>query len=142
MANYYGMGPGIYFLFFCEFSAFDASKADRVAWVALNVPEVGLTMLADECPTLLLLSKPPLVPELTIVTFGGGVTPFANPVDNTFWVLCIINDLAAPALPKVRTFFNITEELHALSIISLVVEILSKSVELAVTTVLIFGVDV
>lgn len=67
------------------------------------------------------------------------MTPFAKPVDNTFWVLCIINDLAAPALPKVRTFFNITDELHALSIISLVVDMLSKSVLLAVTTVLILG---
>ena len=129
-------------MFFWVFSAFEANKADRVAWVALKVPDVGLTMLADECPTLLLFSKPPLVPELTIVTFGGGVTPFAKPVDNTFCVLCIINDLAAPALPKVSTFFSITEELQALSIISLVVEILSKSVELVETTVLIFGVDV
>lgn len=129
---------------FWAFSAFEANKADSVACVALNVPDVGLVIFGDESPILLLLLfiMPPLVPELTIVTLGGGVTPLANPVDNTFWVLCIIKDFVAPALPKVRTFFNITEELHALSIISLVVEILSKSLELAVTTVLIFGVDV
>lgn len=133
----------IHFLFLGEFSAFEANKAERVACVALKVPDVGLTILLEECPTtLLLFSRPPLVPELTIVTFGGGVTPFANPVDKTFCVLCIIKDLAAPALPKVSTFFSITEELQALSIMSLVVEILSKSLELAVTTVLIFGVDV
>lgn len=135
------MGNGTY-LFFGEFSPLDANKAERVACVALKVPDVGLTILPDECPTLLLFSIPPLVPELTIVTFGGGVTPFAKPVESTFCVLCIMNDLVAPALPRVRTFFNITEELHALSIISLVVEMLSKSLELAVTTVLIFGVDV
>lgn len=53
-----------------------------------------------------------------------------------------MNDLAAPAEPRVSTFFNMTEELQALSIISLVVEILSKSLVLAVTAVLILGVDV
>lgn len=66
------------------------------------------------------------------------MTPLANPVDRTFCVLCIMKDLVAPALPRVKTFLSITEELHALSIISLVVDMLSKSV-LAVTTVLIFG---
>lgn len=90
--------------------------------------------------TLLLLITPPLAPE-TIVTFGGGVAPLANPVDKTFCVLCIIKDFVAPALPNVSTFFNMRDELHALSIISLVVDILSKSAEL-VEMVLIFGVVV
>lgn len=116
----------------------DARRADNVACVALNVPEVGLTMLEVVFPTLLLLITPPLAPELTIVTFGGGVAPLANPVDKTFCVLCIIKDFVAPALPNVSTFFNITDELHALSIMSLVVEMLSKSAEL-VELVLIFG---
>lgn len=97
--------------------------------MALKFPEV-LTILWP------LFSTPTLVPELTMVTFGGGEDPVANPVDRTFWVFCIMNDLV-PALPKVSTFFNITEELQALSIMSLVVEIPSKSV-----VVLIFGMEV
>ncbi|CAH2268912.1 jg21180 [Pararge aegeria aegeria] len=84
---------------------------------------------------------PPLVPELTMVTLGGGVTPLAKPVDKTFWVLCIIKDFVAPELPRVKTFFNIKDELHALSIMSFAVEILSKSADEAVIKVL-FGVVV
>lgn len=72
-----------------------------------------------------------------MVTLGGGVTPLAKPVDNTFWVLCIIKDFVAPVLPKVKTFFSITEELHALSIMSFAVEIVSKSVDEAVVRVLL-----
>lgn len=107
--------------------------------MALKVPEVGLIMLEV---TMLALDNILLLPELTIVTLGGGVAPLAKPVDKTFWVLCIIKDLAAPALPSVRTFLSMTDELHALSIMSFVVEMLSKSPELAVTTVLILGVVV
>lgn len=105
------------------------------------MPDVGHTTLGELFPRLL-LNIPPLVPELTIVTFGGGVTPLAKPVERTFWVLCIIKDLLAPELPSVSTFFNITEELHALSIISFAEDMLSKSLELAVTTEVIFEVVV
>lgn len=72
-----------------------------------------------------LLTKVPPLPELTIVTLGGGVEPLAKPVDNTFCVLCIKYDLGAPAPPRVNTFFSITEELQALSIMSFVVAIVS-----------------
>lgn len=110
----------------------DANKADRVACVALRLPDVGHTTFGG--PVL----RMPLVPELTIVTLGGGVEPLANPVDKTFWVLCIMNDLAAPALPKVSTFFSITDEPQPLSIKSLPL-MLSKSFPLAETIVFIFG---
>lgn len=73
----------------------------------------------------------PLFPVLTMVTLGGGVTPLAKPVDKTFCVLCIMKDLVAPELPSVNTFLSITEELQALSIMSLVVAMVSKSFGLA-----------
>lgn len=101
--------------------------------MALKLPEVGQPMLLR----LPVFKIPPLLPALTIVTLGGGLIPLAKPVDRTFCVLCITKDLLDPELPRVSTFFSITDELHALSIISLVVEILSKS-EATVTTVL-FG---
>lgn len=101
------------------------------------MPDVGHTILGEP---RLLFRIPPLVPELTIVTFGGGVEPVAKPVDRTFCVLCIMKDLLTPELPSVSTFFNITEELVAFSIISLV-DMVSKSLEL-VNTELIFEVAV